>query len=290
MGNNYVAYIDTDSVFIMLNQYLIDQGVDIEKWNAIDKDTKVKFLLRLSKEIETHVNDKSYNHTQLVDYNSIVDQDNFSIKLKQEIVCSNALFLAPKMYAFHVINEEGYDTDNVDAKGIEIVRSSAPTAFRNALKTILELLLKGHSDEELSTLVDKFKKEFYKAKPEDISVNIGVNGIDKYIVDGEYRKGTPYHIKGIAHYHFLLKELGIEHKYEHIKEGDKCKIVYLRPNKYGLDTVTYYKWPKEFFDNGILIDYDIMIEKYFINKAKIILDPINRAGILEDKGVEDLFF
>jgi DNA polymerase elongation subunit (family B) len=288
--NNYVAYIDTDSVFIMLNQFLINQGVDIDKWNALDRDIKVKYLLKLSKEIETHVNNKSYNQTQLIDYNSTIEQDDFSIKLKQEIVCSNALFLAPKMYAFHVINEEGYDTDDVSAKGIEIVRSSAPTVFRNALKEILELLLKGHSDEELSEKVDKYKQMFYKAKPEDISVNTGVNGIDKYITEFEYGSGTPYHIKGIAHYHFLLDQFGISNKYSHIKEGDKCKVVYLLPNKYNVPNITYYKYPKEFIDNGIKIDYDTMIEKYFMNKARIILDPINRSNILEDKGVEDVFF
>ena len=75
-----------------------------------------------------------------------------------------------------------------------------------------------------------------------------------------------------------------------IKEGDKCKVVYLKKNKYGLMVLTYYKWPKEFDECGILVDYTTMVEKYFVQKAHIILDPINRHQILEDKSTMDMFF
>jgi len=288
---NYVAYIDTDSVFIMINDFLINQGIDIDKWNSLDKKIKIPLIIKLSKSIENIVNKKSYQNIQLVDYGSIITDDDFSIKLKQEIVCPNALFLSPKMYAFWVLNNEGYDCDEIDAKGIEIVRSSSPTVFRKALKEVLERLLKGDNDSILSDIVDNYKQIFYNAKPEDISVNIGVNNLDKYIdEDGYPILGTPYQVKGVACYHLLLNEFNISHKYERIKEGDKIKIVYIKNNPWKFNAISYYKWPEEFTNNGIRIDYDLMIEKYFINKAKILLDPINRSGILDDKGVESLFF
>jgi DNA polymerase elongation subunit (family B) len=288
---NYISYIDTDSVFIKLNQYLIDQKVDINLWNNLDKKTKIHFLLKLSKEIESVINNKSYNYTQLQDYNSIITEDDFSIKLKQEIICSNMLHIGPKMYAYHVINEEGYNTNKIDAKGIEIVRSSSPTIFRKSLKDILERLLKGDSDDQLNSIVKSYKNEFYYAKPEDISVNIGVNGLEEYISsDNTYKKGTPYHIKSVAHYHCLLHEFDIEYKYEQIKEGDKIKVVYIKKNPWGFETIGYYKFPNEFLDKGLSIDYDKMIEKYFTNKVKILFDPINRSSILNDNTIENLFF
>lgn len=291
IGNNYVSYIDTDSVFIRLNYFLKNQCVDIDIWDHLNRNIKVKYLLLLSKVIEIFVNDKSYNQTQLIDYNSIITQDDFSIKLKQEIVCSNMLHIGAKMYAYHVINEEGYDEDFIDAKGIEIVRSSSPVIFRKALKDVLEKLLKGYSDDVLSDIVDKYKSLFYDAKPEEISVSIGVNGIDTYIYDDfTYKKGTPYHLKAVAHYHSLLETFSISYKYPEINEGDKIKVVYIKDNPWGYGTIGYQKWPKEFFDIGISIDYDKMIEKYFINKSKILLDPINRSYILEDKTIENLFF
>ncbi len=282
---------DTDSVFIMLNKFLVNQGIDIEAWDVLDNKVKIPLILKLSKIIETFVNKRSYHDIQLKDYNSAVLEDDFSIKLKQEIITSRMLHLGPKMYCYHVINNEGYDCDNIDAKGVEIVRSSAPTIFRNALKKILERLLKGDDDSVLSGIVKEYKNKFYDAIPEDISVNIGVNNLDKYInEDNHYLKGTPYHIKAISHYHCLLDEFDINHKYERIKEGDKIRLVYIKKNKWGFDTVGYYKWPVEFDDNDIQIDYDKMIKKYFINKAKIILDPINKDKILNDDSIVNLFF
>jgi len=285
-----IIYIDTDSVFFSISNILENNGIGNDKWFSIDKEIRIKYIIKISKYIETVVNNRSYHETQLLDYNSCVHQDDFSIKLKQEIICANALFLKSKMYAFWVINEEGYDTDKIDAKGIEIVRSSSPTVFRVALKEILNLLLKDKSDDEMSNIVKKYKKEFYTASPEDISVNIGVNGINKYIINDEFKKGTPYHIKGVANYHKLLKEFGIDKKYNFIHEGDKCKVAYIKPNKYNIDVITFYKYPKEFLDNGIYIDYDIMIEKYFIKKANIILEPITKSYILEDTNIMDTFF
>lgn len=288
---SYISYIDTDSLFIKLNQFLEDQGIDMDKWAQLPQDIRVKMLIKLSKCIERVVNHRSYEEIQRGDYNSSVLQDDFGIVFKQEIICSNILHLGPKMYAYHTINDEGWDCDKIDAKGIEIVRSTSPKVFRSTLKELLEHLLKGADDESLQSKIEEHKKMFYKARPEDISVNTGVNKLAEYINDDfVYKKGTPYHIKGVANYHFLLKELGLFKRYPMINEGDKCKVVYLKKNRYGLDILTYYKWPKEFDNCGILVDYDTMVDKYFIKKAHILLDPINREKVLEDKSTMDLFF
>ena len=288
---DYISYIDTDSLFIKLNQFLGNQGIDMDKWANLSQNVKVGYLIKLSKAIEKIVNHRSYEEIQRGDFNSTVDQEDFSIIFKQEIICSNILHLGAKMYAFHTINDEGWDCDKIDAKGIEIVRSTSPKVFRSALKDLLEHLLKGKDDEFLSDMVDSHKATFYSAKPEDISVNTGVNKLAEYInEDFEYRKGTPYHVKGVANYHFLLKSLDLTNRYESIKEGDKCKVVYLKKNKYGFNILTYYRWPKEFTEHGIMVDYDIMIEKYFSAKAHILLDPINRESILEDNSIMDEFF
>lgn len=274
-----------------LNQYLGDQGIDLDKWDSLPQDTKVKYLIKLSKSIEKVVNRRSYEELQKGDYASRVKKEDFSIVFKQEIICSNILHLGPKMYAYHTINDEGFDCDKIDAKGIEIVRSTSPKVFRNALKKLLEHLLKGKDDDFLHELVEEYKKSFYNAKPEDISVNTGVNNLAQYIAeDFSFKKGTPYHIKGVANYHFLLNNIGLTKKYEYIKEGDKCKVVYLKRNKFGINVLTYYRWPKEVEKHGVLIDHHTMIDKYFTAKAHILLDPINRQHILEDKSVVDMFF
>lgn len=288
----FVSYIDTDSLFIRLGYFLERQGVDIKVWDALDKETRVKYLLKLSKYIERNINDRMFTETQVIDYTSAVERDDFTIGFKQEIVCDHALHISPKMYAFHVINEEGFDTDKVDAKGIETVRSSSPRVFRKGLQDLLKLILTAQSDNVIIDYISDKIVEFYSAPPEYISVNIGVNQIAKYKEPGfGFKKGTPAQVKGAINYLFLLKELGLDHKYEPIREGDKCRFTYIKKNKWGLDGITYFEWPKEFKEFGIIPDYDIQIEKYFIGKAKILLEPIHKQHLLESSNnAESDFF
>lgn len=290
MGD-YIAYIDTDSLFILLNRFLEDNGIPMDKWNALPQDTKSKYLLILSKHIEKNIDRRMFEETQSVDYNSAVKRDVFSIGFKQEIVCSAVLFISPKMYTFQVVNEEGFSCDKIESKGIEVVRSTSPSMFRVALKTIIKRILQEESDDQLIDLIEDYKKEFYSAKPEDISINVSVNNLKKYLrEDFTYEKGCPYNLKGVSGYQGLLNKLGISGKYPTVQEGDKCKFIYLKPNKYGCDSCTYYEWPAEFQENGIEPDYSTMIEKYFSNKAMILLEPINRGNIIEGRSMMDMFF
>ena len=279
----FISYIDTDSLFIRLGHFLKLQGVDIPTWDALPQDVRVKYLLKLSKYIEDDINDRMFEETQVVDYTSAVKREDFTIGFKQEIVCDNALHISPKMYAFHVINDEGFDCDKIDAKGIETVRSSSPKVFRNGLKGLLKHLLTSSPDEDIIDHISDRIVEFYSARPEDISVNIGVNNILKYR-DPEgagYIKGTPYQVKGAINYMFLLEELELDYKYEPIQEGDKCKFTYVKKNKWGIAGITYFVWPSEFTDNGIIPDVDLQIEKYFIGKSRILLDPIHKLNLLD---------
>ncbi len=283
--------IDTDSLFLMIGKFLESQGITREQWLSLPQDTRTDYTIKISKIIEDNVNHRSYTETQQQDYNSIVDHNDFFIDFKAEIVCPKALFLAPKMYCYHVINDEGFSTDRIDAKGIEIVRSNSPKVFRNALKDLIKNLLKGRSDDELRKIIDNHKKHFNESKPEDVSTNMGVNNLAQYISDDfTYKKGTPFHLKGAANYHWLLNELGIAWKYEQIKEGDKVKIVYVKNNKYGIKVLSYYEYPQEFIDAGVCVDYSIMTDKYFNNKVGIILDPINKSDIVNGVGLFDDFF
>lgn len=288
---DYVAYIDTDSLFLMISAFLIDKGVTKEHWTSLTQEVRTKYILKISKLVEGNVNDRSYNETQLNDYNSILDRGDFSISFKQEIVCPKALFIAPKMYCYYVINDEGFDCDRIDAKGIEIVRSNAPRVFRKSLKYLIETILKDGDEDVLKDTISDHKKGFYSAIPEDISTNIGVNNLLKYTkADFSYIKGTPYQVKGAANYHWLLDHLGITHQYEPIKEGDKVKLVYVKENRFGIKNIAYYNWPSEFTKAGLVPDVDIMIEKYYTAKAKILFEPMDKVGLLFDNSTMDEFF
>jgi len=265
--------------------------MDEDKWNKIPFDEKIKIIIGLSKKLETYINDCCYKELQQGLYNSIVEQDDFSIIFKQEIVCETALFVRKKKYGFHVVNDEGVPKDKIDVTGLEIIRSETPSAFKVILKKVLEMILKNASDNEIMKYVNESKKNIKNEEAKNISSNISINNLEKYIrSDDTPIKGTPYYVKGAANYHKLLKVFNLENKYERINEGEKASVIYVKPNPYKVKVISYIHWPKEFEEYSILPDYEKQIDKFFINKIKILLKPMNRENILTKNTTFDLFF
>lgn len=286
---DFVAYTDTDSIFLRMQDFILYHIKDENNWYDISDDKKIEYVLKISKEIEDYVNERVYNEVQKEWYNS--DIDDFKITFKQEIVAKSILFVKKKKYAYWCLNEEGASVDNIKVTGLEIIRSDSSEALRERLRDIMNMILRDYDIKELRKKIDKYKKELRDFYPEEIAATVSVNNLDKYIKDGNSIKGTPWHVKGVANYRKLLETLNIKYDYEDIAEGIKVRVVYLKENKYGFDTITFLRWPKE-FDKVVQIDYDKMIEKFFINKINSFLEPMNQSYLLyEDKEkVISLFF
>lgn len=277
---DYICYIDTDSIFLAIQEFLIDQGVPLEVWEGLSHDEKINYTIKISKEIEKYVNDNSFEKVQKQIYNS--QENDFKIVWKQEMVMQSVLFVQKKKYGYHLVNKEGTPKDKIDVTGLEIIRSETPVIFREALTTVLDMILKKRSDDDIIKFVNKAKKSIDFADPNLICANIGINNINKFIDnDNNYKKGTPYHIKGVSNYRNLLQILGLKNKYEDIKTGDKARVTYVKKNPHGVNVITFYEWPKEFSEVGIEVDTKVQIEKFFIKKVEYLLSPMGKQEILK---------
>lgn len=284
---DYVLYIDTDSLFLNINQFILDNIENKDKWILLSDEKKVKIIRELSKIIENHVNDRTFKETQLIDYNSQVHD--YKIMFKQEIVAKTALFVKKKKYSYWIVDEEGVPCDKLATKGLEIIRSDSAEAIRVKLKYVYEMIMKNEDPKILSKTIKKYKQELYNVPPEAIANNISVNHINKYIGSGRIKKHTPYHVKGVFNYNLLLKELNLENKYEKIHEGNKAKVVYVKENPFKVDVITFTEWPRE-FNKYLVIDYETMIDKFFINKIRFLLEPMGQEHILKtNRSILDLF-
>lgn len=270
-----------NSLFIGLGEFL-DDNIGT-KWRRMPENKIISYMIRLSNIIQDQVNNKIYREIQRKNYNSNVTD--FRISLKQEIVAKTALFIRKKKYAYWVVNSEGAPVDTISATGLEIVRSDTPEAIRPMLKEIMSMILKKYADTEIIQKIEKYKRQLYNSSPEELAVNMGVSNIEKYINETGTAKGTPWHVKGVYNYRQLLKLLKIDDIYDDITSGMKAKVLYLKKNPLGADSITFIKWPKE-FDNIVQIDYNLMVNKFFINKIEFLLEPMNKANLL-DKRVED---
>jgi DNA polymerase elongation subunit (family B) len=200
------------------------------------------------------------------------------MEMKREGLSDKGIWTAKKRYILNVYNNEGvqYKEPQMKVMGLEMIKSSTPSAIREKMKEAIQLMLRGTED-DIHKFIEEFKAEFKKLPPEDISFPRGINGLNKYSdTTTIYKLGTPIHVKGAILYNNFLKSNNLTKKYQLIQEGEKIKFTYLKkPNPFK-DTVISYptRLPKELGLHDY-IDYDLQFEKAFLEPIKIILDCMN---------------
>ena len=278
-SKDYVIASDTDSIYLRLGE-LVDKVYTGPK----DTDKVIAFMDKVCEDKLQPFIDKSYK--ELADYVHAYDQ---KMIMKREALADKGIWTAKKRYILNVYNNEGvqYKEPHMKVMGLEMVKSSTPSAIRDKMKSSIGIILKGTED-DIHKFISDFKTEFFNLPPEDISFPRGVNGLAKYAhALSIYKSGTPIHVKGAILYNLYLKQLGLDKKYPYIQEGEKLKFTYLKMPNPIKDTVISYpgRLPTEF---GLdkFVDYNMQYQKTFIDPIKVILDCMGwkteKASTLDD--------
>jgi DNA polymerase elongation subunit (family B) len=265
---DYVIASDTDSIYLRLGEIVSKFGYD-----KLDSATKTIGIMDkiCEQKIQPFI-DTSYQ--ELAEYVKAFAQ---KMQMKREGLSDKGIWTAKKRYILNVYNNEGvqYAEPEMKVMGLEMVKSSTPSAIREKMKETIRLMLRGTED-DVQKFIEDFRKEFKTLPPEEISFPRGLNGLKEYSDSVMmYKKGTPIHVKGAILYNHYLKQKGLTKQYPLIQEGEKLKFTYLKqPNPFK-DTVISYpvRLPKEF---GIhdFIDYDMQFDKAYLEPVKIILGCI----------------
>jgi DNA polymerase elongation subunit (family B) len=172
--------------------------------------------------------------------------------------------------------------------GLEMVKSSTPAVIRDKLKDSLQVILHG-TEKDLHKYVMDFKREFDKMPVEDIAFPRSCNGIKQYAGSPVYIKGTPIQVRGALLYNHHCKRMGIDKKYQAIRDGDKIKFVYVRtPNPFQEDVIAFPQvLPKE-FALETYIDYDLQFQKVFLDPLQIVIESLGWKT-QEETSLEDFF-
>jgi DNA polymerase elongation subunit (family B) len=266
-NTDYVIASDTDSIYLNLGP-LVD-SVYKEKPDA---QKVIAFMDKICEEkIQPYI-DTSYQ--ELAEYVHAFDQ---KMQMKREGLSDKGIWTAKKRYILNVYNNEGvqYAKPKIKVMGLEMVKSSTPTAVRAKMYQLVDLVV-NTNEETVQKFVADFREEFRKLPVEDISFPRGCNGLKEYADSATiYRKGTPIHVKGAILYNHFLKQHNLTTKYPLIQEGEKLKFTYLKtPNPFRDMVVSFpTRLPKE-FELQEYIDYERQFEKTFLEPIKLILDCI----------------
>jgi len=278
-GKDFVIAIDTDSIYLTMEEL-------VEHF-AADKDEagKIKYMDKVCEDIFQPFIDNTYQ--KLAEYMNAYSQ---KMIMKREVLADKGIWIAKKNYVLNVHNSEGvqYATPKLKVLGLAMVRSSTPSVIREELKKSVRVILEG-DEKVMQKYISGYRDDFQKFPVEAIAFPRGVSGLKQYAGSPIYQKGTPIHVRAALLYNHYVKKLGIDKKYQLIREGDKIKFVYLRtPNPYHENVIAFItELPKE-FNLESFIDYDTQFDKTFVEPLKTIIEPLNWKAE-EVSSLEDFF-
>lgn len=236
---DFNIYIDTDSVYFS-SIPIIEHRHDTSDWGV---DDWAKATDELASEMQEYIN-RFYD----VMAKRMFNVTSHRFEIKKEYVARRALWIsAKKRYAQWIIRDNGVPVDKLDVKGMDVVRSTFPVAFRNVMNDVLNaIILEDKDQSDVDDIILNFKRHMGELEPIAIARSSSVKNVTKYLGeqgDGNrmstYIKGTPVHVKASIAYNDLLKYYGCSFEYPPIRDGDKIKWVYLKDNPLRLSQLAF---------------------------------------------------
>ena len=282
----HCIYTDTDSVFFSALPLVKHRYPDIDTDDDVIMTEKI---LGIAEEVQNHINDTYTPYAK-----KFHNLDTHKFDIKQETVAKSGIWIAKKRYAQWIINSEGVVVNKLDVKGIDVVRSNYPAAFKKFLGEILMDILQKVPKDTIDNKIYEFRLAIPSYPIVEIAKSTGVKNIRKYLpASGTYKpfntsfKGVPAHVKASINYNDLLSYYNRENAGK-INNGDKIKWVYLKDNPLGLESCAFkgYDDPQEIED---FIEKFANYDKIFNGELKNKLEAFYIAmkwGNLPEKNIK----
>ncbi len=238
---NYVAYSDTDSIYIHAEPLLRHLYPDFDQMSSEDKDDRLEEIALKYQDIITD----SYNDLAKNCFNV----QEHRLEMKTECVIRSAYFRATRRYAQWITKQEGITKESLDVKGLEFKKANFPPVLGDFFKQALIDVLKGAKQSEIDARVKEFRQQILDGSIPLTTLGnpTSVKTLNKYI-DRKARagemfsviaKGAPASVKSTIVYNDLLRFWKLSNEHSYIVQGDKVKWIYLKPNPYQIEAISF---------------------------------------------------
>ena len=257
-------------------------------------------ILEIAGEVQEYIN-RSYDYFAKKFLNI---QNGHRFEIKQELIAKSAFWVTKKRYGQWIINDSGLTVEKLDVKGLDIVRSSFPPAFRDFMTRVLKAILAKVDKGKIDGFILNFKKSLHSESIDDIALPTGVKGLKKYTkkkttygfggksMFTEMEKGSPVYVKASIVYNDLLKHFNANNC-EPIRNASKIRWVYLKDNPFNIDAIAFkgYDDPKEIMDFITqYIDRDKLFDKALKKKIQMFYDSMKWDMPVDKKVSIERFF
>lgn len=292
---DYIITSDTDSLFIQCKDLLIARHPDTDFNNREDVINKI---LVIANELQAMAN-KFIGDFARSAFNLGNDGIHY-FELKQEVVLDRGYFAGKRRYAQHIVNKEGVPVDELDVKGLDLMKSNFPPLFRQFGEHIINEIMFGKPKEDMDKQILSFRTELRTIDWKKILKPTGLKKMKEYIASppraGEIftKLGLkcPINTKAAIYTSDILKFRGLDKKYPTPQVGDKIYIVYLKDNPYRIDVLAlngYNDAPEllEFAEK--YIDRDGLFDSVLKNKLESLYNDLNWGAVVLNQNINKFF-
>jgi DNA polymerase elongation subunit (family B) len=292
---DYIITSDTDSLFIQCKDLIIDRypGLDLNNQQEV-----ISKILELATELQKMAN-KFIGEFARESFNLGEDTPHY-FELKQEVVLDRGYFAGKRRYAMHIVNKEGVTVDELDVKGLDLMKSNFPPIFKKFGEHLINEIMFGREKIDIDKQILDFRTTIRTIDWKKILKPTGLKKMKEYIAappltgDIFSRLGLkcPINTKAAIFYNDILRFKKLDKKYPTFQIGDKMFIAYLKDNPYRIDVVGFngYNDPPEILEFiEKYIDRDGLFDSVMKNKLESLYSDLGWGAVVLNQNINKFF-
>jgi DNA polymerase elongation subunit (family B) len=262
-GIDYIITSDTDSLFIHIKDLLLHTNPEL---NLNDRETVIPIVLELASKLQKVAND--FISSFAIEAFNLQDHPHY-FDLKQEVVLERGYFAGKRRYAQFIVNKEGVPVEELDIKGLDLMKSNFPPYFRKFAKGLIQDIMFGKPKPEIDKQIIAFRESINTVDWRLLLKPTGLKNVGDYIASkpqageifSKLELKCPINTKSAIYYNDLLRFKKLDKQYNTFQIGDKMFIAYLKDNPYKIEVIGF----NGYNDPPFITEF---IEKY-LDKTKI---------------------
>jgi hypothetical protein len=145
----------------------------------------------------------------------------------------------------HIVNKEGVPTDELDVKGLDLMKSNFPPLFKKFGEHIINEIMFGKSKNDIDKQILNFRNEIRTIGWKHILKPTGLKKMGEYLagppsageIFSKIKLKCPINTKAAIYTNDILRFKKLDKKYPTFQIGDKIYLVYLKDNPYRIDAI-----------------------------------------------------